>query len=325
MKSLAPIALTALTSLALATPLVATAEPAYPLKPVKIVVGYAAGGSADAAARLLANQLSVRMKQPFVVENRPGAASSIAASGVARSAPDGYTLFLGSNANAINATLYKKLPFDIRKDFAPVALVTSFPNVMVVNPSMPVKTVGEFIAYAKAHPGAVNFASSGIGSSTHLSAEMFKSMAGIKMEHIQYKGSAPALTDLMAGQVQVMFDNAPSVLPFIRSGKLRAIAVTSAQPQPFAPQLPTIAGAGLPGFEVKSWYGLFAPADTPPAVVQALNQQVNAALQDRSMRDQLATLGASPEGGTPEAMRRHVEQEVTKWAAVIRQSGATAE
>lgn len=260
-----------------------------------------------------------------MVENRPGAASSIAASGVARSPADGYTLFLGSNANAINTTLYKKLTFDIQKDFAPVALVTSFPNVMVVNPALPVKTVGEFIAYAKSHPDGVNYGSSGIGSSTHLAAEMFKSMAGIKMEHVQYKGSAPALTDLMAGQVQVMFDNAPSVLPFIRSGKLRALAVTSIQPQAFAPQVPTVSGAALPGYEVKSWYGLFAPARTPPAIVNALNQQINAALQEASVRSNLAALGASPEGGMPEAMRKHLGQEVTKWAAVIRSSGVTAE
>ncbi|WP_414223534.1 tripartite tricarboxylate transporter substrate binding protein [Cupriavidus necator] len=311
--------------MAATAPLLSNAEPAYPSKPVKIVIGYAPGGSADTVARLLANRLSIQMGQSFVVENRPGAASSIAASGVARSPADGYTLFLGSNANAINATLYKKLSFDIQKDFTPIALVTSFPNVMVVNPALPVKTVGEFIAYAKSHPDGVNYGSSGIGSSTHLAAEMFKSMAGIKMEHVQYKGSAPALTDLMAGQVQVMFDNAPSVLPFIRSGKLRALAVTSGQPQAFAPQVPTVSSSALPGYEVKSWYGLFAPANAPPAVVNALNQQVNVALQEASVRSNLAALGASPEGGTPEAMRKHLGQEVTKWAAVIRSSGATAE
>jgi len=315
----------ALAVLAATTTALASAEPAYPSKPVKIIVGYAPGGSADTVARLLANRLSIQMGQSFVVENRPGAASSIAASGVARAPADGYTLFLGSNANAINTTLYKKLTFDIQKDFAPVALVTSFPNVMVVNPALPVKTVGEFIAYAKSHPDGVNYGSSGIGSSTHLAAEMFKSMAGIKMEHVQYKGSAPALTDLMAGQVQVMFDNAPSVLPFIRSGKLRALAVTSSQPQAFAPQVPTVSGAALPGYEVKSWYGLFAPARTPPAIVNALNQQINAALQEASVRSNLAALGASPEGGMPEAMRKHLGQEVTKWAAVIRSSGVTAE
>ncbi|WP_059413673.1 tripartite tricarboxylate transporter substrate binding protein [Cupriavidus basilensis] len=315
----------ALAVLAATTTALASAEPAYPSKPVKIIVGYAPGGSADTVARLLANRLSIQMGQSFVVENRPGAASSIAASGVARAPADGYTLFLGSNANAINTTLYKKLTFDIQKDFAPVALVTSFPNVMVVNPALPVKTVGEFIAYAKSHPDGVNYGSSGIGSSTHLAAEMFKSMAGIKMEHVQYKGSAPALTDLMAGQVQVMFDNAPSVLPFIRSGKLRALAVTSSQPQAFAPQVPTVSGAALPGYEVKSWYGLFAPARTPPAIVNALNQQINAALQEASVRGNLAALGASPEGGMPEAMRKHLGQEVTKWAAVIRSSGVTAE
>ncbi|WP_454732854.1 MULTISPECIES: tripartite tricarboxylate transporter substrate binding protein [Cupriavidus] len=315
----------ALAILAATTTALTSAEPAYPSKPVKIIVGYAPGGSADTVARLLANRLSIQMGQSFVVENRPGAASSIAASGVARAPADGYTLFLGSNANAINTTLYKKLTFDIQKDFAPVALVTSFPNVMVVNPALPVKTVGEFIAYAKSHPDGVNYGSSGIGSSTHLAAEMFKSMAGIKMEHVQYKGSAPALTDLMAGQVQVMFDNAPSVLPFIRSGKLRALAVTSGQPQAFAPQVPTVSGSALPGYEVKSWYGLFAPARTPPAIVNALNQQINAALQEASVRGNLAALGASPEGGMPEAMRKHLGQEVTKWAVVIRSSGVTAE
>ncbi|MGO4325965.1 tripartite tricarboxylate transporter substrate binding protein [Cupriavidus sp. 2TAF22] len=311
--------------LGLMTPLLAASQPAYPSKPVRIVVGYAPGGSADSVARLLASRLSVQMGQPFVVENRPGAASSIAANSVARSTSDGYTLFLGSNANAINATLYRKLSFDIQKDFIPVALVTSFPNVMVVNPALPVKSVADFIAYAKAHPDAVNFGSSGVGSSTHLSGEMFKSMAGIRMEHVQYKGSAPALTDLMAGQVQVMFDNAPSVLPFIKSGKLRALAVTSSQPQAFAPGVPTVAASGLPGFEVKSWYGLFAPASTAPAIVDALNRQVNAALRDPSVRASLATLGAVPEGGSSEAMRTHLSREIPKWAAVIRSSGAAAE
>ncbi len=321
------LALPLLAATALLLPLLgkAQSDSHYPTKPVRLIIGYAPGGSADSLARLIANRLSVQMGQTFVVDNRPGAASSIGANAVAKSNPDGYTIFLGSNANTINVTLYKKLPFDLQKDLAPIGLVASFPNIMVVSPSLPVKSVSDFIAYAKAHPNAVNYGSSGLGSSTFIAGEMFRSMAGIEMQHVQYKGSAPALTDLMAGQVQVMFDNAPSVLPFVQSGKLRALAVTSPQPQGFLPGVPTMTSSGLPGYEISSWYGLFAPAATPSAIVAALNKELNIALQDKSLREKLAALGATPEGGTAEAFKAHVSKEIPKWATLIRNSGASAE
>jgi tripartite-type tricarboxylate transporter receptor subunit TctC len=298
--------------------------PAYPVKPVKLVVGYAAGGSSDAVARLVANRLGERLGQAVVVENRPGAASNIAAAGVARAPNDGYTLLLGSNASTINVSLYPSLSFDFQKDFAPIALLTRFPNILVVNPSVPVKTVAELISYAKAHPKKLFFASSGAGSSTRLSAELFKTMAGVQMEHVQYKGSAPALTDLMAGQVQVMFDTAPSVLPLIRSGKLRALGVTSAQVQPFATDIPTV-DASLKGYEVTSWYAVFAPAGTSPAIVDLLNKEINAIMGEKETREKLAAMGATPGGGSAEALRQHVAAEIAKWGAVVRSSGATAD
>jgi tripartite-type tricarboxylate transporter receptor subunit TctC len=308
-----------------ATPALAASQgPAYPVKPIKLVVGYAAGGSSDAVARLVANRLGERLGQPVVVENRPGAASNIAAAGVARAPNDGYTLLLGSNASTINVSLYPSLPFDFQKDFAPVALLTRFPNILVVNPAVPVKTVAELISYAKANPRKLFFASSGAGSSTRLSAELFKTMAGVQMEHVQYKGSAPALTDLMAGQVQVMFDTAPSVLPLIRSGKLRALGVTSAQVQPFATDIPTV-DASLKGYEVTSWYAVFAPAGTSPAIVELLNKEINAIMGEKETREKLAAMGATPGGGSAESLRQHVAAEITKWGAVVRSSGATAD
>lgn len=303
----------------------AAPETAYPSKPVKIVVGYAPGGSSDAVARLVAGRLSERLGQTFVVENRPGAASNIAAAGVARSPADGYTILLGSNASTINVSLYKDLPFDFQKDFAPVALLTRFPNIMVVNNTVPAKTVTEFISYAKANPKGIFFASSGAGSSTRLSAELFKTMAGVEMEHVQYKGSAPALTDLMAGRIQVMFDTAPSVMPLVQGGKLRALGVTSASPQPFAPEIPTIDASGVKGYEVTSWYALFMPAGTPAGIVDKLNREVNAIMAEKDTQEKLAGMVATPGGGTPEELRKHVADEIVKWGAVIKASGATVD
>lgn len=305
----------------------ALASPAenYPNKPVKIVVGYAPGGSSDTVARLIASRLSERMGQTFVVENRPGAASNIAAAGVARSPSDGYTILLGSNASTINMSLYKDLPFDFQKDFDSVALLTRFPNIIAVNPALPVNTVTEFIDYAKANPHGIFFASSGAGSSTRLSAELFKMMTGAPMEHVQYKGSAPALTDLMAGRVQVMFDTAPSVIPMIQGGKLRALAVTSAERQPFAPDIPTVDASGVKGYEVTSWYGLFVPTGTPTAIVDKLNKEVNAILEEPDTVEKLAVMVATPGGGSTEEVRQHVASEVIKWGEVVKASGATAD
>lgn len=303
----------------------ANAQEAYPTRPIKIVVGYAAGGSADAVARLISQGLSTKLGQPVIVENRPGASGNIAGSGVARLSADGYNLFLGSNASAINMTLYRNMPFDLKKDFAPVGLVDSFPNMLVVASKFPAKTVAEFIAYAKAHPGQVNFASSGAGSSTHLSGELFSARAGIKMTHIPYKGSAPALNDLVGGQVDAIFDNAPSVLPFVQSGAVRALAVTSAARQAFAPSLPTVAESGLAGFEVKSWYGLLAPRGTPSAIVRKLNVALNEVLNDEKVKQRLAALGATPEPSSPEAFGLFISSEIATWGDVVRRTGATAD
>lgn len=302
----------------------ASPEAAYPNKPVKVVVGYAPGGSSDAVARLIAGRLTDKLGQTFVVENRPGAASNIAAATVARSPNDGYTILLGSNASTINVSLYKELSFDFQKDFAPVALLTRFPNIMVVNNTVPAKTVQEFIDYARANPKNIFFASSGAGSSTRLSAELFKMMTGVQMEHVQYKGSAPALTDLMAGRIQVMFDTAPSVMPLIKGDKLRALGVTSAHTQPFAPEIPTI-DATIKGYEMTSWYALFAPTGTPAGIVEKLNKEVNAILAEKDIQEKLAGMVATPGGGTTEELRQHVASEIAKYADVVKASGATAD
>jgi tripartite-type tricarboxylate transporter receptor subunit TctC len=222
-------------------------------------------------------------------------------------------------------SLYKDLPFDFQKDFEPVALLTRFPNIMVVNNTVPAKSVQEFIGYAKANPKGIFFASSGAGSSTRLSAELFKMMAGVEMEHVQYKGSAPALTDLMAGRIQVMFDTAPSVMPLIKGDKLRALGVTSASPQPFAPEIPTIDASGVKGYEMTSWYALFVPAGTPAGIVDKLNKEVNAILEEKDTQEKLAGMVATPGGGTPEELRKHVASEIAKYGEVVKASGATAD
>lgn len=325
MKPIASILAAATLSAVCHQAALAASQDTYPDKPVKVVVGYAPGGSSDTVARLIAGRLSEKLGQTFVVENRPGAASNIAATSVARSAADGYTLLLGSNASTINMSLYKDLPFDFQKDFEPVALLTRFPNIMVVNPSVPATTIDEFVAYAKGNPQGIFFASSGAGSSTRLSAELFKMMTGAPMEHVQYKGSAPALTDLMAGRVQVMFDTAPSVMPLIQGGKLRALGVTSAERQPYAPAIPTVEEGGVKGYEVTSWYGLFAPTGTPASIVEKLNQEVNAILEEPDTKEKLAGMVATPGGGSIEEVRQHVASEVSKWAEVVKASGATVD
>jgi tripartite-type tricarboxylate transporter receptor subunit TctC len=303
----------------------AAAEEKYPSKPITIMVGYAAGGSADTVARVIGHQLSAQLGKPVIIENRPGASSNIAASSTVRSAPDGYTLFLGSNANAISYTLYKKLSYDLKADLTPIVYVTSFANILVSRNGFPARDVGELIAYAKKHPQKVNYASSGSGSSTHLSAALFESMTGTQLTHIPYKGSAPALTDLIAENVDIMFDNAPSVLPYLKTGKVRAIAVTSPQRLSYLPDVPTAAESGVTGFEVKSWYGLFAPAGTPAEIINALNAQVSKALQTQEVRARLAEMGAHAEGGTQQKFRQHVESEINKWAAVVKRSGAVVD
>jgi len=296
---------------------------AYPTKPIRLVVPFPAGGTTDILAREVGQRLSMTLGQPVVIDNRPGAAGNIGADLVAKSAPDGYTLLMGTvGTHAINASLYAKMPYDHVKDFAPVILVAGVPNVLEVNPALPVNSVADLIKLAKAKPGQINFASSGSGTSIHLSGELFKTMAGVDMTHIPYKGSAPAITDLIGGQVQVMFDNLPSSLQFIKAGKLRAIAVTSAKRAPALPDVPTIAESGLPGFEASSWFGIVAPAGTPPAIIARINNDVDQWLQSSEAKEKLLAQGAIPAGGTPEQFAAHIRAETEKWAKVVKASGA---
>ncbi|TMI01206.1 MAG: tripartite tricarboxylate transporter substrate binding protein [Betaproteobacteria bacterium] len=296
---------------------------AYPTKPIRLVVPFPAGGTTDILAREVGQRLSMTLGQPVVIDNRPGAAGNIGADLVAKSAPDGYTLLMGTvGTHAINASLYAKMPYDHVKDFAPVILVAGVPNVLEVNPALPVNSVADLIKLAKAKPGQINFASSGSGTSIHLSSELFKTMAGVDMTHIPYKGSAPAITDLIGGQVQVMFDNLPSSLQFIKAGKLRAIAVTSAKRAPALPDVPTIAESGLPGFEASSWFGIVAPAGTPPAIIARINNDVDQWLQSSEAKEKLLAQGAIPAGGTPEQFAAHIRAETEKWAKVVKASGA---
>lgn len=309
-----------LTASALLFPSYARSQ-AYPSRPVKLVVGYAAGGVNDVLARLMGQYLSERLGQSFVVDNRPGAGSNIATESVIRAAPDGYTLLLASTANAINATLYDKLGFDFARDIAPVAGICRVPNVMLLNPSVPARTVREFIAYLKANPGKVSMASAGNGSPQHVAGELFKMMAGVDMVHIPYRGGAPALTDLLAGQVQVYFSSVASAIQYIRADKLRALAVTTAKRSDLLPDLPTLAEF-LPGYEASPWYGLGAPKGTPAEVIARLNEEVNKALADPAIKTRLAELGATPLPGSAADFGRLLVEETDKWAKVVKMSGA---
>ncbi|MEO8741181.1 MAG: tripartite tricarboxylate transporter substrate binding protein [Casimicrobiaceae bacterium] len=296
---------------------------AYPTHSIRLVVPFPAGGTTDILARAVAQKLSESLGQTVIVDNRPGAGGNIGSDIVAKSAPDGYTLLMGTvGTHAINPGLYTKMPYDHVKDFAPVVLVAGVPNVLVANPAFPVNSVAELIALAKSKPGTINFASSGNGTSIHLSGELFKTMAGVDMTHVPYKGSSPALADLMGGQVQIMFDNLPSALPQIKGGKLRAIAVTSLKRAPALPDVPTISESGLPGFEASSWFGVLAPAGTPAPIVAKINADVNKWLQSPEARDQLLAQGANAAGGTPEQFAQHIRAETEKWAKVVKASGA---
>src|SRR4030095_5020494 len=278
--------------LALVSPLACAQT--YPTKPIRLVVPFPPGGATDILARDVAQKLSDAWGQSFVVDNRPGAGGNIGSELVAKAAPDGYTLEMGTvGTHAINASLYAKMPYDHVKDFVPVILVAGVPNVLVVNPSVPVNSVAELIAYAKANPGKLNFASSGNGTSIHLSGELFKVMAGVQITHVPYKGSAPALQDLLGGQVQLMFDNLPPSLPQIKAGKLKALAVTSTTRAAALPDVPTMAESGLPGFEASSWFGVLAPAGTPPAIVAKLNAEIGKWLASPEAKEKLAKQGAN--------------------------------
>jgi len=299
------------------------AQGAYPTKPVRLVVPFPAGGTTDILARAVAQKLSETWGQQVIVDNRPGAGGNIGSELVAKAPPDGYTLLMGTvGTHAINPSLYAKMPYDHVKDFTPVILVAGVPNVLVVNPSLPVNSVQELIAYGKANPNKLNFASSGNGTSIHLSGELFRTMTGVQMTHVPYKGSAPALTDLIGGQVQLMFDNLPSSLQFIKAGKLRALAVTSTERSSALPELPTLAESGLPGFEASSWFGVLAPAGTPNDIVTKVNGAIAAWLASPDAREKLAAQGAIAAGGPSDAFVKHIGNESAKWAKVVKASGA---
>ena len=303
----------------------ATAQAAdYPTRPVRWIVGYPPGGTTDIVARLVGHWLSERLGQQFVIENKPGAGNNIATEAAIRSPADGYTVLLVNPANAINATLYQKLPFNFIRDTVPVGGIMRVPNVMEVNPSVPASTVAEFIAYAKANPGKINWASSGNGTSVHLSGELFKIMTGVDLTHVPYRGSAPALTDLFSGTVQVMFDNMPSSLPHIQAGKLRALAVTTAQRSDALPGVPTVAET-VQGYEASAFFGMSVPKGTPDEVTGILNREINAALADPGMKAKLAELGGIPIAGSPADFGRVVSEETEKWAKVIKSGGVTLE
>jgi len=300
----------------------ASAQAAYPDKPVHIVVGFSAGGTTDVIARIMAKELSQGLDQSFVVENKPGAGSNIATEYVARAQPDGYTLLFVAVTSAINQTLYKNVKFDLTKDFTPVALGAKVPNILVVNPSVPAKSVKELVDYAKANPGKLAFASSGSGTSIHMAGELFKMRAGLDVLHVPYKGSAPAVTDLIGGQVQFMFDNMPSSWPHVKGGKLRALAVTTAKRSPTAPDLPTMQESGFDKFDVSSWFGLIAPAGTPPEVIEKLNAVMVKAQDNPEVQKAFAGLGAVGEKTTPAEFGAFIKSEVESWAPVVKASGA---
>ncbi|MBI5259351.1 MAG: tripartite tricarboxylate transporter substrate binding protein [Burkholderiales bacterium] len=308
----------------------AGAQTAWPSKPVRIVVPFAAGGTTDILARALAPELQKAFGQPFVVDNKPGSGGNTGAADVAKSAPDGYTLLMGTvGTHAINAALYPKMPFDHVKDFAPVTLVAGVPNVLVLNPAFAQKygihTVADFTRVAKANPGKFNMASSGNGTSIHLAGELFKSMTGTFVVHVPYRGSGPALIDLMGGSMDLMFDNLPSAMPHIKSGKLKALAVTSGSRSAALPELPTVEEAGgkeLKGYEASSWFGLVAPAGTPADVVSRLQQETAKALNSPALKERLQAQGAIPSGNTPAEFAKFIAAETAKWAKVVKASGA---
>jgi tripartite-type tricarboxylate transporter receptor subunit TctC len=308
------------------SPRLVDAADSYPTRPVRLLVGLVAGGGTDVMARIVASKLGDALGQPVVVENRAGSGGLIAADTAAKAAPDGYTLLFGAlSYSAIFASLYRKLPYDPVKDFAPISLVATVPNVLVVNPSFPARSVGDFIAQAKANPGKLSYGSSGNGSSLHLSMEMLKKRTGIEVSHVPYKGGAAAVLDLIGGHIQVMFDNLPGQIAYVKSGRTRALAVTTAKRNFQLPEVPTMIEAGVPGFEVNVWYGVFAPARVPAAVVAKLNTELVKTLRLPEIRERMAEQGAEPSPTTPEAFAAFQKAEVVKWAKVVKDSGAKVE
>jgi tripartite-type tricarboxylate transporter receptor subunit TctC len=296
----------------------------YPTRPVRIVAGFAAGGGVDITARLIGQRLGERLGQSFITENRPGAGGNIGTEVVVNAAPDGYTLLLATVPNAVNASLYEKLNFNFIRDIAPVGGIIRVPMVILLNPSVPATTVPEFIGYAKANPGKVNMASAGNGSAPHMAGELFKMMAGVNLVHIPYRGQGPALTDLLGGQVQVLFATAPGTTEYIATGKLRALAVTTASRAELLPELPPV-GDFVPGYETSQWYGLCAPRNTPAEIVDRLNKEINAAIADPGMKARLAAIGGEPLPGSPAEFGRLIAEETDKWAKVVRAAGIKPE
>ncbi|MFP3741599.1 tripartite tricarboxylate transporter substrate binding protein [Achromobacter sp. SIMBA_011] len=313
---------TALAALSLVAAAASAAQD-WPTKPITLVVPYPPGGPTDIVARVVAQGLGDELKQTIIVDNRSGAGGNIGADMVAKAAPDGYTLLLATTAHAINMSLFKNLNYDTRKSFAPVSLLTSGPLVIVTRPDLPASNVRELIALAKSTPGKLTFASSGNGQSTHLAAELFGAMAGVRMVHVPYRGSAPALTDVMGGQADIMFDTMLSSMPYVSGGKLKALAVTGAARSPAAPNVPTVAEAGLPGYEATAWNGLLAPAGTPASVVDRLNGALQKVLGRADIQQKFAAQGFAPAWKTPADTARFLDVEVDKWAGVVKTSGAT--
>ena len=311
--------------LALAALNAASQPAAYPNKPVRLIVGAPPGGGNDIMARLIAQKLSEGLGQQVVVENRPGAGATIATDLVAKSAPDGYTLFMTPSAHALSPSIYRKLPFDPVKDFAAIGQMAAVPLVVIVNMSLPAASLRELIELARARPGSLNFGSGGSGAAQHLATEFLKSLTGIEMVHVPYKGSGQAIPDLIGGQIQLMIEPLPSALPHIRGGKVRALAVTTRQRSASLPDVPTAEEAGLSGFEVMAWYGLLAPAGTPAAVVSRLNAEMNKALAQPAMRDSLAAQGAIPVSGPPQQFMDLIVAEIAKWRPIIQKAGIRAD
>jgi tripartite-type tricarboxylate transporter receptor subunit TctC len=304
---------------------VAQAQTAWPTKPIKIMVGYAPGGSTDVTARIIAQALSGRLGQPVIIENRPGAAGNIAADATAKADPDGYTLTLATSSTmAANPSLYKSLPFDTQADFAPITLTAFIPNLMVVHPSVPAKNLAEFIAYAKANPGQINFGSAGNGSSQHLSGELFNSLAGVRMVHVAYRGGAPAVNDLLGGQIQVIFAPLVEVIEQLRADKLRALGITTVKRSPLLAEVPTVAET-LPGYEIRLWNGLLAPAKTAPEIIDRINRAVIDALRSEEVKARLAEQGSEPVGNSPAEFKAFIGSELVKWKKLVEISGATVQ
>ena len=303
----------------------AAQKPDWPVKPNRFVVPFPPGGATDILARWVTEKITPTLGQPVIVENRAGAAGAVGTEFVAKAAPDGYTILMATAAQAISETLYVKQPFSFARDLAPVALVARVPNAMVTHPALPVRTVKEFIALAKARPGQINFASSGVGTTPHMSGELFKMLTGVNVVHIPYKGGAPAMTDLIAGHVQVAWNNLPESMPHIKAGRLRALGITTAMRYPGLPDLPTIAEAGVPGYEVSAWFGVVLPSKTPREVVARLNTDINRAVSLPDMRERFEQQGAVPASGTPEQFGTHIGAEIAKWAKVIKATGVKVE